>query len=163
MNFSQRKLLNSLLKYREKNPPLPGTDKEIEPWLKEEFRISVLFDAVKLLATGNGAGAFGAIASMYYFSGSAELHNSLRACAIVFLVGVLLFCVTYLGYIFGLFGAANFNDLTKKLEAKDLPLSEIGKAVTSVALMMLGSISGALSFICFAAGVGIAIRAVVLS
>jgi hypothetical protein len=163
MNFLQHKIMNSLLKWREKRPPIPGSDKEIEPWLKEEFRISILFDAVKLLATGNGAGAFAAIASMYYFSSRPELHSSLRHCAIVFLVGVLLFCVTYVGFLFGLFGAANFNDLIKKAEAKDIPWSELSKALTSVILMVVGSITGMFSLLCFAVGIGIAIRAVVLS
>ena len=44
------------------------------PIFTEAARFSLLLDAMKMIGAGNGAGALGSVAALYYFAARRELH-----------------------------------------------------------------------------------------
>src|ERR1700751_5477334 len=104
------RFMSALIKSRAKHGE-SGENTALEgELLPRPARMAMLFDGIKLIGTGNGAGVLGAVAAMYYFSARPELHFPMKVAAILFGIGLLSFALSVTAFLWGLFAALNFWD-----------------------------------------------------
>jgi hypothetical protein len=81
-------------KARAKDPNWkPEEERSIEPLMDIAARFALLFDGIKLIGSGNGAGALASLAAMNYLASRPELQFSIKIAAIAYCVGLLIFAV----------------------------------------------------------------------
>jgi uncharacterized membrane protein YczE len=141
----------------------PGKSGGEAPIFTPAARLSLLFDALKLIGTGNGAGLLGSIAALSYFaSRAAELHAPLKASAIFFILGLLVFALSIGAYISGLLIHTSFLDgyVVPHTDLSKVPLQSLNRGVDGLMLLTASLMGAALSWCCFIIGTFIGLYAV---
>ncbi len=140
----------------------PGKSGGEAPIFTPAARFSLLFDALKLIGTGNSAGLLGSIAGLYYFASRAELHAPLKASAIFFILGLLVFALSIGAYISGLLVATSFLDeyVVPHTDLSKVPLQSLNRGVDGLMLLTASLMGAALSWGCFIIGTSIGLYAV---
>jgi hypothetical protein len=155
--------MGQLIKAREKEKakyPEEASSGKLEPFLPMAARLSLLLDGIKLIGSGNGAGALASVVALYYFKDRNELHAPLKIAAIIFLSGVLLFAITTLAYMSGLTGAAEFAEKYGAKEPKDVPVHGLNRGADAVIALNIAVLAGFASLVCFFVGTVIGLYAV---
>jgi hypothetical protein len=119
-------------------------------------RMQLVFDGIKLIGSGNGAGALASIAAMNYFSARAELHFPMKIAAIFYLSGLLVFALSILAYIFGLPRFMDFGENYSSIKAGKIPIVSRNKLINSVIGFLFSTIGMFVSLACFFIGTSVA-------
>jgi hypothetical protein len=125
-------------------------------------RFSLLLDAIKLIGAGNGAGTLGSVAALYYFASRPELHGPMKAAAICFGAGLIIFALSIPAFIFGLFAATDFLDrYTPVTDASKVPWAAINRGIDGLMFASVALLGALLSWTCFMIGTSIGLYAVI--
>lgn len=155
------RFMRGLLKAQMKSGNFPDQSGEAPTLiLTDAARLSLLFDGIKLIGTGNGAGALAAVAAINYLSSHSELRLPLKAAAVLFLTGCLIFALTIVGYILGLSATTSFVEKQAKNEAGKIPSKEMNKAIDGLMLLLFSLIGAIASLSCFFVGTSIGLYAI---
>lgn len=129
-----------------------------EPILTEAARLSLLFEGIKLVGTGNGAGALASVAALYYFSSKPDVQVPIRFAAIAYIVGILIFGLAVIGYVFGLISTTRFVDeFPSVADAKKIPVESLNRALDGLMLLAAALLGTLVSLACFFIGTAIAL------
>lgn len=133
------------------------------PIFTEAARFSLLLDGIKLIGTGNGAGAFASVAALYYFSSRQELHLLIKVAAIFFVVGLLIFALAVGAYVLGLSAATRFVDqyTPPVADAAKIPDQALNSGIDGLMALVFALFGAALSWGCFFIGIAIGLYALI--
>lgn len=152
------KLLKAHAKQKAKFPDEP----ELEaPHLTSAERLSLLFDGIKMIGSGNGAGALASVAAMNYFSSRADLHLPLKIAAIIFLAGLLVFALTIFGCIRGLSASMEFIERYVTPDAKNVSARALNRVADALIVLIFSVVGAFVSLACFFSGTAIALYALI--
>lgn len=132
------------------------------PILTQAARFSLLLDGIKLIGTGNGAGALASVAALYYFSSRFELHLPIKIAAIFFVVGLLIFAIAVGAYVKGLMAATSFVDqYTPVTDAAKISDQALNSGIDGLMLLVYSLFGALLSWVCFFIGIAIGLYALI--
>jgi hypothetical protein len=154
--------MQSVIRWQAKQGSSDTAQRDEGPVLTQAARLLLLLDGIKLIGTGNGAGALASVAALYYFSARSELHLPMKIAAIFFVSGLLVFALAVAGYVSGLiFAAIFFEEYASSNDGANVPVQALNKGIDG--LMLLGfSLGGAvLSWGCFLIGLFIGLYALI--
>jgi hypothetical protein len=141
----------------------PEATKAFEPPLTPTTRLTVLLDVIKLIGTGNGAGAFASLVAMYYFASSRpELQYSIKFAGVVYFVGLLVFAFGLLCFIWGLTTVETFGiQVTAAAEPKKIPDHILNRIIDGLIALATAFYVLVTSLVCFFVGTATGLYAVV--
>ncbi len=132
------------------------------PIFTEAARFSLLLDGIKLIGTGNGAGAFASVAALYYFESQPGLQWPIKLAAILFVVGLLIFAIAVGGYILGLTAASRFIDeYAPYKDRTKIPDHALNRGIDGLMLLVASLAGAVLSWGCFFVGIAIGLYAII--
>lgn len=144
------------MKWRAKQATSEETYDHQGPIFAEAARFSLLLDGIKLIGTGNGAGAFASVAALYYFSSRPDLHSLIKIAAIFFVVGLLIFAVAVGAHVLGLSAATRFVDRYAPVtDAAKIPDQALNSGIDGLMALVFSFFGAALSWGCFFIGIAI--------
>jgi hypothetical protein len=148
--------MQKLIAARIKAGEQPGEGRQLREGdlLPRTTRMSMLFDGIKLIGAGNGAGTLGAIAAMYYFSSRPELHSPIKIAAISFSIGVLTFALSITAFLGGLLSTMDFGEALLALggDATKISAKDLNRAITGMMAIAASIIGATTSWVCFLIG-----------
>jgi hypothetical protein len=153
-----RALINAQAKY---SIP-PGESKPVEPVMTLAAQLTLTFDGIKLIGTGNGAGAFASLAAMYYFTARPELQLFIKVAGVVYFVGLLAFALGLFGYLWGLITVSDFSArIAAVTDPKKIPEQVLNRAADGLIVLLAAGVGLIASLICFFVATAIGLYAVV--
>jgi hypothetical protein len=132
------------------------------PIFTEAARFSLLLDGIKLIGTGNGAGAFASVAALYYFSSRPEVHLLIKVAGIFFVVGLLIFALAVGAYVLGLSAATRIVDqYIPVADAAKIPDQALNSGIDGLMALVFSLFGAVLSWGCFFIGIAIGLYALI--
>lgn len=162
MALRDRFIISLMKSHAKRGGSLEGPTAGSGSIMSDPARLALLFDGLRLIGTGNGAGALASVVAMHYFASSPHVQLPIKAAAIVYLVGVLIFGIALLGYILGLIQTTDLidNHLAGR-EAKDIPWRALNRATDFLVVLTLSGFGFLVSLACFFVGTAAGLYALV--
>lgn len=156
------RVMNALVEARRKAGETVG-DADYEPSaFTEKDRLNFAFDGIKLIGTGNGAGALASVIGLYYFKDRTDLQFAMKLAAIAFFVGLLIHAITLVSFVTGLNNAAAFIDrMAKEKDVTKIPTKAFNAGMDSMVRLIVSFVTAMVGLLCFVVGVGLGLYAVI--
>lgn len=155
-------LMNRLMRAQAKEAAWPE-QKPVEPLMTNAERLSLVLDGIKLIGTGNGAGALASLAAMYYFAQRPELQASIKVGAVFYVVGLLIFALALAGFIFGLGNLTTIGEKFAALTQKEerIPERALNQAIDTLIVLFCSAFGLLASLACFFVGTAIGLYSLI--
>jgi len=156
------RVMNAFIEARVKAGETVGNPDYEPSVFTEKDRLNLSFEGIKLVGTGNGAGALAAVVGLYYFRDRGDLNFAIKCAAIAFFIGLLVHAVTIVLFISGLSNAASFIDrMAKEKDVAKIPPKVFNSAMDSFVILILSIVTGGIGLLSFFVGVGLGLYAVI--
>ena len=151
--------MNKLMRVQAREPTW-GSPKPVQALLTDAERLSLVLDGVKLIGTGNGAGALAPLAAMYYFAQRPELQTTIKVGAVFYLVGLLIFAMALLGLIYGLTTISTFAEKLAS-QGEEIPEPALSRGIDALIVAFSSAFGLLASLACFFVGTAIGLYSLV--
>jgi hypothetical protein len=156
------RVLNSITAARIKAGETVGNPDYEPSFFTEKDRFNLWFDGIKLIGTGNGAGALASVIGLYYFKDRADLQFAMKLAAIAFFVGLLIHAVTLVSFVIGISNGTAFIDrMAKEKDVTKIPTKAFNRGMDSVVVLIVAIVAALSGLLCFVVGVGLGLYAVI--
>jgi hypothetical protein len=140
--------------------PVGGSDYD-PSFFTEKDRLNLVFDGIKLIGTGNGAGALASVVGLYYFKDRVDLQFAMKLAAIAFFIGLFVHAVTLVSFVLGLSSSTALIDRAAKDKDAKIPTKALNAGIDGVIALIFAFLAAMGGLICFVAGVGLGLYAVI--